>query len=111
VTTIYISLYQAHIEEIKDWHKNIIEIVKENKVVNLLWMLPIPTISDAAYNKLATMWPLIDNLQTYFINEEFDKNKLTDLLGNAKGTKVYEYFITNKDHILKLIENITQVPF
>jgi DNA ligase (NAD+) len=94
------------IEEMKNKFQ---EILSGSKVVNLLWMLPIPTVSNTAYEKMAKEFPLIEELYRYICAGNIEKDYWIGILGKSKGTKVTEYLIENLEQIKLLIENLCKV--
>lgn len=93
---------------VEETHKKWKEIIDNNLVENFFWMLPIPTISNAAYTKLAAYFGNIQDI-VEFLNDQLDetgKNDLIEMLGNAKGIKTFEYFEQNKEDIIELIREL-----
>lgn len=102
------------IETLRESWKN---LIVNDDIEHLLWAMPIPTISGKAYSKLASMFSVVapvgptcavDAIKM-FLKEELtdeDKKLLISYLGNAKGTKAYEYFSENRQDILQLIEEM-----
>lgn len=79
-------------------------IIENDNITKLLWMLPIPTIAGKAYDKLAED---LRNIQQFEELLEFGTQwNFKPVLGNAKGTKVNEYFTDNKAQILDLIRTM-----
>ena len=93
---------------IEEIHKKWKEIIKQDLLLHLLWMLPIPTVSNAAYEKIADNFKTIDAFYTYLTSQEveIEKTYWTNILGNAKGIKTQEYLIENREDIVKLIEGM-----
>jgi hypothetical protein len=72
-------------------------------------MLPIPTVSNTAYEKMAKEFPLIEELYRYICAGNIEKDYWIGILGKSKGTKVTEYLIENLEQIKLLIENLCKV--
>lgn len=93
---------------VEETHKKWKEIIEQDLLLHLLWMLPIPTVSNAAYEKIADNFKTIDDFYLYLTSQdvEIEKSYWTNILGNAKGIKTQEYLIENREDIVKLIEGM-----
>lgn len=84
-------------------------IIQENKIENFLHMLPIPTIAGKAYQKLNHFSTWIE-LESWLKEWSIDRHRqLIEWLGNAKGTKAYDYIIENRQQILKLLLSLKEL--
>lgn len=93
---------------VEETHKKWKEIIEQDLLLHLLWMLPIPTVSNAAYEKIADNFKTIDDFYLYLTSQdvEIEKSYWINILGNAKGIKTQEYLIENREDIVKLIEGM-----
>lgn len=89
------------------------DIIKNDDVLKVLQMLPIPSIAGKAQEKLAQYFETISGLYDYLIalidNEPTSKSDLIDLLGNSKGNAAYSYFVENRDSIVELINSLKEL--
>lgn len=99
------------VEYIHTYYK---DAYKNNDVRVILNALAIPTIGGKALDKL------VDYFETYDYFEDTvklmskddlldDKKKFIDCLGNAKGSKVFEYLLENRQDILNLLKSIKEI--
>lgn len=85
-------------------------IIKEDDVLKILWMLPIPSIAGKAQEKLANYFKTIQGLYVFIRDpHETDKAEFINILGNSKGNTAYSYFVENKEQILSLIEKLREL--
>lgn len=87
------------------------ESFKSNNVTLILQSLSIPTIGGKALDKLIGYVGNFATLEDMTIDAYLEKAKtdLLQILGNSKGTKVFEYFKENKEEIKDLIETIRNI--
>lgn len=98
---------QKVMEELRTKWSN---IIKEDDVLKVLWMLPIPTIAGKAQEKLANYFETIQGLYVFVRDShETDKSELIHILGNSKGNAAYSYFVENKEQILSLIDKLREL--
>ena len=92
------------IKHMKSQFSNMFET---NNIEQFLYMLPIPTISGKAIQKFATLFHNFIEVNSWLEEWSIDRHKqLVDLLGNAKGTKAYDYITNNREDILILLGNM-----
>lgn len=83
------------------------KMLSENKTIEFLWMLPIPTVSGKAYEKLDSLFHNFVELESWLKEWSIDRHRqLIELLGNAKGNKTYNYINQNIEDILILLDTI-----
>ena len=99
---------QKVIEELRTSWGN---IIKNDDVLKVLQMLPIPSIAGKAQEKLAQYFNTIEELLAYLIvlDDIESKQTMIDLLGNSKGNAAYNYFVENKDQIKDLIFGLKEL--
>lgn len=110
------SLNKANkiIEHMKIEFNNMFET---DDIEKFLYMLPIPTVSGKAIQKLANVFfakpgDTRFNAFKIFLSEPLDDSDLLILkehLGNAKGQKTFDYLSQNRDDILLLLNNMKTV--
>lgn len=98
---------QKVIEELRTSWGN---IIKNNDVLKVLQMLPIPSIAGKAQEKLAQYFKTIQGLYVFARDpHEADKSELIHILGNSKGNAAYSYFVENRDQIVELINSLKEL--
>ena len=86
------------------------DIIKNNDVLKVLQMLPIPSIAGKAQEKLANYFETIQGLYVFVKDShEADKSELIHILGNSKGNAAYSYFVENRDSIVELINSLKEL--
>lgn len=95
---------------VKQMRQSYKDIIENNKIEHLLWMLPIPTISGKAFSKLASLFSNFVELESWLKEFNIDRHRqLIEVLGNAKGNKAFDYLNNNKEDIIKLINVLKQI--
>ena len=88
-------------------------IVEQDDFKTFLYMLPIPTISGKSFDKLCSIFSFVNQLDAFerFLIQPADgqRQELIDELGNAKGTKAYEYLRENSLQILRLLLSLKEL--
>lgn len=86
------------------------KLIQTQDIKWFLYMLPIPTISGKAVEKLANIFHNFIEFESWLCEWSIDRHKqLVDVLGNAKGNKAYDYISDNKEDILKLLETLKDI--
>lgn len=88
-------------------------IVEQDDFKTFLYMLPIPTISGKSFDKLCGIFSFVNQLDAFerFLIQPADgqRQEFIDDLGNAKGTKAYEYLRENSLQILRLLLSLKEL--
>jgi DNA ligase (NAD+) len=94
---------------IEEMHKKWKEIIDNELLEHLLWMLPIPTISNAGYKNITEQFKTITEFCTYLQENDIIQQDWITIMGNAKGIKTYEYLSSNKEQIIDLIQTLRNI--
>lgn len=81
-------------------------------LAQFLRMIPIPSLGTKAYEKFANIFENVRDFETYIKDiENKDINQLKAAIGNAAGTKAFEYLTEHKQEIVELIAATKELLF